>query len=170
MDLAPSIPGAYRSIIPEVTWDGTSIPLLDDSVDCAIATEVLEHSSQPATVLAETRRVLRPDGFLFLTVPFLWPLHDVPFDQYRFTPFALERLLKDAGFMDIVIRPSGGWDASLAQMLGLWAVRRPMSARARRVAKRVLFPVVRRLIAMDKLPDLSSSPMIPGMSATARKP
>jgi len=28
-------------------------------------------------------RVLKPGGLLFLTLPFLWPLHSVPNDEYR---------------------------------------------------------------------------------------
>jgi hypothetical protein len=41
----------------------------------SILTVVLEHCPDAATVLREVRRDLRPNGFLFLTVPFVWPIH-----------------------------------------------------------------------------------------------
>jgi SAM-dependent methyltransferase len=156
---------------PDLTWDGKSIPLPDGSVDCAMATEVLEHVPEPALVLREVLRVLAPGGLLLVTVPFLWPLHDPPFDEYRFTPYALRRLLAGAGFTDIIVEAMGGWDAALAVMLGLWARRRPMRLTARRVLQRLLLPVYRALLRLDRPPASFDEPvMITGLSATARKP
>ena len=170
MDLAANEVATYRALPPDITWDGTTIPLADASVDSAMATEVLEHCPDPDAVLAEIFRVLRPGGTFFFTVPFLWPLHDVPYDEYRYTPFALDRHLAKAGFVDREIIPHGGWDASLAQMIGLWVKRRPMSAGKRRVMEKLTLPVVKYLIEHDHLPALRSGPMIPGLSGTAVKP
>jgi hypothetical protein len=107
---------------------------------------------------------------LFATVPFLWPLHDVPFDEYRYTPFALERILRAAGFEHVEIRALGGWDASLGQLLALWARRRPMGPRKRRVVSTVLTPIVRSLARSDRRPStFGESQMVTALSATARK-
>jgi SAM-dependent methyltransferase len=170
MDLAANAVGTYRAVPPDVEWNGTQMPLADASVDSAMATEVLEHCPDPAAVLSEAFRVLKPGGFLFFTVPFLWPLHDVPYDEYRYTPFALERIVKSVGFGTVVVKPLGGWDASLAQMLGLWATRRPMPNWKRSVIKRITLPVVKYLINHDHVPDPKSSPMITGLMGTAVKP
>jgi SAM-dependent methyltransferase len=62
---------------PDLRWDGDRIPLAEDVVDCALATEVFEHCPSPEIIMGETLRVLKPGGLLFFTVPFLWPLHDV---------------------------------------------------------------------------------------------
>lgn len=154
----------------ELTWDGRAIPLPDAAVQQVLLTEVLEHCPEPAVVLAECFRVLSPGGRLLLTVPFLWPLHEVPHDEYRYTPFALERLLGTAGFSHIDVSALGGWDASLAQMLGLWVRRRPMGARKRAVLSRALVPVVRALVSRDRRPDVfRESTMLTGLSATAVK-
>ncbi len=83
---------------PDITWKGNTIPLDDGSIDCAICTEVLEHLPDPEAVLSEIHRVLKPDGLVFISVPFLWPLHDVPYDEYRYTPFSLRRHLTASGF------------------------------------------------------------------------
>lgn len=156
---------------PDLAWDGAAIPLPDASVDCALATEVLEHCPDPAPVLAEIRRVLRPGGLVFFTVPFLWPLHDAPHDHYRYTPFALERLLAGAGFEDARVEALGGWNAALAQMLGLWLRRAPMDAAERTRMTDELFPLYRRLAESDVPPaDFLRNPMITGLSGTARAP
>ena len=164
MDLEQNAVQGYHKVTPELVWDGRTIPLPDASVDCGMATEVLEHCPDPGAVLREAHRVLRPNGVLFISVPFLWPLHDVPYDEYRYTPFALERIARTAGFAQVELRPMGGWDASLAQMLGLWVIRRPMPAWKRGLLKRLTLPVVRQLLKHDHVPDPRSGPMITGIA------
>jgi len=52
--------------------DGRTIPVADADADCVMSFEVLEHVADEAAVLAEMRRVLRPDGTLILSVPNRW--------------------------------------------------------------------------------------------------
>lgn len=157
--------------VHDLTWDGRHIDLPDESVDCALATEVLEHCEDPSPVLGETVRLLRPGGLVFLTVPFLWPLHETPNDEYRFTPFALDRALRTAGYTEIALKALGGWDASLAQLIGLWVRRRPMSPRRRQMLSRLALPVVRFLASRDSPPRaFSDNCMLTGLAGTARKP
>jgi SAM-dependent methyltransferase len=59
--------------------DGQVVPLADSSVNLLCAFDVLEHLDDDIRALAEFHRVLKPDGFLLLTVPayrFLWSEHD----------------------------------------------------------------------------------------------
>ena len=156
---------------PDITWDGTVIPLADASVDCAMATEVLEHCPDPLAVLKEIRRVLAPGGAFFFTTPYLWPIHDAPHDHYRYTPYAMERLLAEAGFKDAHVGALGGWNASLAQMIGLWLRRAPMAAEMREGLTRDLFPFYQELLRTDAVPDdFSRNPMITGLAGTAVAP
>ncbi len=155
---------------PDVEWDGKVIPLPDATFDSAMATEVFEHCPDPESTMREIARVLRPSGVLFLTVPFLWPLHCVPHDEYRYTPYSLERHLRRAGFEAITLTALGGWDASLAQMLGLWVRRRPLQPRVRWLLSGLVTPLVWFLTRRDRSRvDFARCPMITGLSGTATK-
>ncbi|MDB6040801.1 MAG: pimB 3, partial [Verrucomicrobiales bacterium] len=155
----------------DIYFDGERIPLRDAAIDSAMATEVLEHCSEPGQILREVCRVLKPGGFFFFTVPFLWPLHEVPHDFYRYTPFALKRLLAVSGFDNIIIRQHGGWDSALAQMLGLWVTYRGMRPWKRALLSRLMRPVIRSINHMDSGPTTAEfeSGMFTGLSGTARR-
>jgi len=164
-------PSRQYTKAPDLEWDGVTIPLPAGSVDSALATEVLEHCPDPKGVLREINRVLKPGGFLLATVPFLWPLHDNPHDEFRYTPFSLERFAREAGFEDVKLTAMGGWDAALATMIGLWVRRRPMSDLRRRILQRLLLPFYTQLLRLDRPPaDFVRSCMITGLALTGSKP
>jgi SAM-dependent methyltransferase len=158
------------NISPDYTWDGIKMPFENNQYDCAIATEVLEHCPDPKVILKETYRILKPGAPFIFTVPFLWPLHEVPHDEYRYTPFALNRILDECGFKKIEIKALGGWNASLAQMLALWVRRSKMSKYSRFLLSRMLFPVYYFLIKTDKCPsEFKERTMITGLCGIAYK-
>lgn len=162
----------YHALVkPDYTWNGKIMPFENDSFDCAFGTEVLEHCPVPEMVLKEVLRVLKPEGIFFFTVPFLWNLHEVPHDEYRYTPFSLERHLINAGFKDIQLRATGGWHASMAQMLGLWVRRSTMSSRKRYWLSLLLKPIIKCLIKLDKPEQVvfKEGQMITGLYGIAKK-
>lgn len=171
LDLPPS--EFYAEVMkPDLYWDAKTIPMEADTVDSVMLTEVLEHVFEPAATLKEANRVLRKGGNIFITVPFLWPLHDVPYDEYRYTPFALEKHLAMAGFGNISVKALGGWNASMGQMFALWLNRSGLPARKRQwlwnlLAKRA----ITWLYKNDHKPQgfLDNSYMITGLTATAQK-
>lgn len=155
---------------PDISWDGVVIPLADCSVDCAMATEVLEHCPYPEKTLTEICRVLKPEGTLFITVPFIWMLHEVPYDEYRYTPFALRRLVESSGFKIIGLTALGGWNASLAQFIANWLYYSEANRTLRRVARVLFFPIFKALIKSDKIPvTFESGQMIFGLSCLAQR-
>lgn len=110
----------YKQFKADLEWNGKIIPREDSSVDTIITTEFFEHIDNLEEVLLEARRVLKKEGVLFFTIPFIWPLHVTPHDQYRYTPYSLIRMLKKAGFENIHIGNLGGHHAALAQMICIW--------------------------------------------------
>src|SRR5690606_22527663 len=93
------------------------LPVPDGAYDAVLCTQVLEHVPNPAEVLAELYRVLRPGGRVYLTVPLTWELHELPFDFFRYTAPGLERLFTDAGFVAPEIRPRNDCFATIAQLM-----------------------------------------------------
>lgn len=53
---------------------------------------VLEHCAQPFRMAENLTALLEPDGWLCLSVPFAWRLHDYPNDLWRFTPDGVRTL------------------------------------------------------------------------------
>ena len=164
-------PAYYGQVEPDLKWNGTRIPLDEASVNCVMATEFLEHYSEPERILSEIMRVLKPNGRFFATVPFIWNLHEVPYDEYRYTPYSIERHLKNAGFKEIKIEALGGWNMSAAQMIGLWVTFSKMNRIMRAFFRVILFPVYVLLIKTDKKPekfDNFENSMFTGLAITAR--
>ena len=156
--------------IADLHWDAKTIPLENETVDSAMATEVLEHSFNPDETLRKIFRVLKKDGVFFFTVPFIWPLHEVPYDAYRYTPFSLRILLEKAGFEQIEIQSLGGWHASFAQMLGLWVTESSLKG----VKKKLAFKIAKKLIPYllkNDIPDnnFGHHTMMTGLYGTAVK-
>ena len=80
MDLSAAAGGVAWRPDQDVEWNGVSMPLDACSVDCAMATEVLEHCPDPSAILREGAPCDPPRRYPLLTVPFLWPLHTPPYD------------------------------------------------------------------------------------------
>jgi SAM-dependent methyltransferase len=155
---------------PEICWDGKIIPLPENSVDCAIATEVLEHCPDPDGLLAEAYRVLKPGGIFLVTVPFFWMLHEVPYDEYRYTPFALRRHIEKNKFIVMELTALGGWNASMAQMMANWIYFGIDNTRQKRILKLFLFPIFKMLVKKDKIPvKFDTGQMITGIACVAVK-
>lgn len=82
---------------PTVFGDGARLPFTDDCFDGVVCFEVLEHVRDPGCVMNEIRRVLRSGGRAWISMPFIYPLHDAPHDFQRFTAYGLKRDVERAG-------------------------------------------------------------------------
>lgn len=83
---------------PDIVGDIHNLPLADNSLDAIICLAVLEHVENPFQAFAEMYRVLKPDGFCFVYVPFLYYYHAQPGyygDFWRFTEDGLRHLSKN---------------------------------------------------------------------------
>jgi len=104
----------------DITADVTKkIPLKTSSLDSVVCFQVLEHINEPQKAINEMHRVLKKDGVCLLTTHMAAPLHGLPHDYYRFTPFAFKHLFRK--FKSVEIRPQGGAVLSIMQLI-VWGI------------------------------------------------
>ena len=84
----------------ELNEDGT-LPLEDSSCNAVISTQVLEHVMDVDIYLKECNRVLKDDGWLFLSTHGYWKYHPSPTDFWRWTRDGLKKKLEEHGFNEI---------------------------------------------------------------------
>lgn len=87
--------------LADYEFDGLTIPLDTASFDAVICTEVLEHAVDADHLLSEISRVTKAGGSLFVTVPFMWGLHELPYDFRRYTSVGIQKKISEVGY-DIV--------------------------------------------------------------------
>lgn len=78
--------------IRPLLYDGDRLPLDDATVDAVVSFEVLEHVADEQASLAEILRVLKPGGWLAMTVPNRWWIFethgaDLPLLPWNRVPF-----------------------------------------------------------------------------------
>ncbi len=83
---------------PDIVGDVQNLPLADNSVDAFICHAVLEHVPNPLKAVEEMYRALKPGGYCYIYVPFLYYYHAEKgyyHDYWRFTIDILEHMFKD---------------------------------------------------------------------------
>lgn len=80
-----------------INTDGT-LPTENQTFDCVLSSQVLEHVENPLLYLAEAYRVLKEDGLIILSTHGYWQYHPDPNDFWRWTSAGLKKILVDAGF------------------------------------------------------------------------
>lgn len=166
--------GMYRPLVNEVTcvdWDSSphdqqfvdvaadlnqSLPLPDRQFDTAILSDVLEHIHHPRILLEEILRVLNPGGHLLLNVPFLYPIHEAPFDFHRYTDFRLRQLAEQSGLLVEELTPLGAPRHVVGTLFGKSIRRGPIGNIARRLTNQIVY-------ALDQVKPSASAPVMPLM-------
>ncbi len=100
----------------DVAGDAHALPFDDAIFDAGVSFQVFEHLERPGAALAELARVVAPGGDVVITVPGVWPAHEVPRDFWRFTRWGLLALARDAGLEVVELAPLGGTWSTLGQM------------------------------------------------------
>ncbi|MDD5638524.1 MAG: class I SAM-dependent methyltransferase [Candidatus Pacebacteria bacterium] len=91
----------------------------DNTFDIISAFQVLEHHEKPSKFFSEARRILKNRGYMILSFPFIWQLHEEPRDYQRFTHFKIEKFALEYGFEIIKIKKRGSTFSTVSQILSL---------------------------------------------------
>lgn len=121
---------------PEVYGDAMRLPFADESFDTVACICVLEHVPEPAALLAECRRVVKPGGHLLVAVPLCDRVHCAPYDFYRYTPYGLRHLAAKAGLEARAIDSVTGTWANVGAKISLYLLYSLMFTKAERYADR----------------------------------
>lgn len=94
---------------PEFNLEDDVLPQISSSIDLVTLNAVFEHISEPGHILAEIKRVLKPQGLLFIRTP-NWQLDyrnffNDPTHRKPYTPKSLRTILHLAGFTVLFLEP-----------------------------------------------------------------
>jgi len=103
---------------PDIVADlNEHLPFPDSYADTAFLFNVIYILEDPVKTLREINRILKSGGKLFITSPFVFNEAKEPNDYWRFTSEGLEKLLKESGFHDYFITPSGERFSAVAYLI-----------------------------------------------------
>lgn len=127
--------GIYKDIVSEVTavdWSYSqhptnhvdtycdlnyTMPFPDARFDTVLSSDVIEHLWNPIEIFRDIARVLKPGGKLIVGTPFNYWLHEAPYDYFRWSPYAVEKIGNEVGLELIELRLCGGNREVLADTL-----------------------------------------------------
>lgn len=135
----------------DIHADAASLPIASGSADVVTLLDVLEHLSDPALAAAESARILRRGGTCLAHVPFLYPLHDEPYDYQRWTRHGLERLFESNGFIVKEIQETTHPVESAASLVAIALAGVSACAIENRRASILLVPLLIPLVLLSNL-------------------
>ena len=167
--------GSHHNTNADITADlNEPLPIDAGIADTIVSLSVLEHLYAPQVMLNEAFRILKEGGAIVLQAPWQWRIHEEPHDYYRYTPYGLEYLLEQAGFVDIKVEPQAGFFTTITLKLNYFSCGLIRGPRPIRFFLRIIFPIFwyagQKLAPfLDKL-DRGWAWDASGYFVTARKP
>ena len=140
---------------PDYLSSADKIPVEDNFFDMVIMTEVLEHLENPEDALNEVYRVLKHNGKLVASMPFLNSIHKGPHDFQRWLPDRLRRELQKTGFEAEKIEPMGGIAAVISDLIIKYTYQHPtLLNRLLRKLVRIQAPLIKALDSKTQRKDI----------------
>ncbi|MGD8419171.1 MAG: class I SAM-dependent methyltransferase [Gammaproteobacteria bacterium] len=108
-------------------YQGDTFPFDSQTFDSVVSNQVFEHVPDPDRFLNEISRVLRDDGMLLITAPFVWDEHEQPHDYTRYSSFGMISILNRHGFEVLELRKSVDDIRMVFQLLGAYIYKRTLT-------------------------------------------
>ena len=142
---------------PDYFYNGTHLPFKNEEFDMVICTQVLEHVPDPLLLLKEMSRVCKRGGGVIISLPFVYPEHEQPFDYFRFTRFGITELLEKAGMNVLLMKRDSSTIETLAALANVYILTN-LTPRVRVIGRiyslLLCFPIqLITLILSNALPD-----------------
>lgn len=113
----PNVKKLAEKGIPSIVADAQNISIKNDTFDCIVATEVIEHLPNPKSFLKECYRILKKNGKLVLTTPNKYSIRRYVANLitrrtgnkahlHTYTHDELNALLQEQGFSNLFFFPT----------------------------------------------------------------
>lgn len=143
---------------PDVLWAADN-PLPEELLqrgpfDFLLCTEVLEHVADWHAAFANFARLLAPGGRALLTAPFVYQLHEEPYDFWRPTLHSIDHYAREARLSPVYSKAAGDpWDVlgTIVATCSFLPASQRMTDRALSKAMRVASRLMHRAIQRGKL-------------------
>lgn len=93
------------------------LPFGNNSFDNVVSFQVLEHHRNPQKMMREILRVCKKNGFILITMPLIWGLHEEPNDYFRFTKNGFWELIKNNKCRILETRKQGSVFSTVSVLL-----------------------------------------------------
>lgn len=134
---------------PDIILDVTNMgSVADKTFDVINAIELFEHVAEPEKGLAECQRILKANGKIVISSPFMYGIHADPYDFQRWTAKKWELALKNEGFRVLKMIEMGYFFTVLADELKIFLKK---STPIIRYASYFLYPAFDLIVKLDSL-------------------
>lgn len=132
-----------------VEADVLNLPFENESADSVIFTQVLEHVSNPNLALDEITRILKYDGILVISVPFIYQAHAQPHDYWRFSEHGIKKLLQDRNYKIKLFHYQGYLGTTIVSIINgfIWE----LSSKNKYIRNFILLPFLLILFTLNNL-------------------
>ena len=103
LDIDPESDSTYICDLCKINTD----IIKDNIFDLTICTEVLEHTNNPFKAANELIRITKPGGYIAISTPFDFRIHNPLPDNWRFTEHGLKLLFEDLEVIELNRLDSG---------------------------------------------------------------
>lgn len=105
-------------------YDGEVFPFENETFDSVVSNQVFEHVPDPDRFLNEVSRVLKANGLVLMTVPFVWDEHEQPHDYTRYSSYGIRAILMRHNFEVIELHKSVDDIRVIFQLLNVYVYKK----------------------------------------------
>lgn len=134
--------------------DATNLPYENESFDCHVSIETIEHIPDPLAYFSEAARVIKPGGVVIFTAPFLYRAHpDFESDFSRFLPGAYKKIASTNGLVLEECYSNSGIGGTCASLINQYVIRKFIESQS--YFKFVLLPIAPFVFTITNLIGLA---------------
>jgi SAM-dependent methyltransferase len=90
---------------------------IEGSYDVILLMDVIEHLQNADILLSSLKKNLNEIGFMYITVPFYYWIHEAPYDYNRYTIYQLKNILNRNSFEIVDYKIVGGFGTTLIDLI-----------------------------------------------------